>query len=280
MNVRPLVDWHTHVWLPEHLGRAHEEEMVARTGRSTRADPEAHQAAVSVADRFVVVGIRWGRLGANVPNEFIADYVRRHPARAVGLACVDPNEPTAARELARAVEVLGLRGVKLSPVYQGFDPWSKPAWTIYEMADEMGIPIMFHQAGAFASQAVLEHGNPILIDKVARSFPRLRIILAHLGQPWIEETIQLLRKHKTVFADLSASLYRHWQLYNALQLALDYHVTGQLLFGSDFPMQSTADAAATLRAVNDFGTGVTLPHVPEEVIEGILCDRPLSLLGW
>ena len=276
---RALIDWHTHVWLPEHLGAEHEAEMAARTGRKTSATPEQHRAAVETADKFVVIGIKWGRLGANVPNDFTAQYVAQYPGRAIGFACVDPNDPGAPVELGRSIRDLGLKGLKLSPVYQGFDPWSPPAWRLYEVADQLRIPIMFHQAAAFAAQSVLEYGNPVLLDKVARSFPRLRIIVAHLGQPWAEETVQLLRKHKTMFADMSARYYRRWQFYNAMQAALDYQVTGQLLFGSDFPMQTTAEAVAAFRAMNDFGPGVSLPRIPEAVIESILYERPFELLG-
>jgi predicted TIM-barrel fold metal-dependent hydrolase len=255
--------------------------MAVRTGRSTLADPERHRAAIaSSAERFVIVGIRWGRLGANVPNEFIAKGVKDYAGRAVGLACVDPSDPNAPAELEHAFATLGLHGLKLSPVYQGFDPWSPGAWKVYEICDHYRKPILFHQAAAFAQQAVLEWGNPILLDKVARTFPELKITLAHFGQPWAEETVQMLRKHKQVFSDLSARFYRRWQLYNALMLAIDYGVTGQLLFGSDFPMQSTAEALAAFRSINDWGAGVTLPRIPETTIEDIVNNRPLSLLGW
>src|SRR5438034_9383089 len=107
---RALVDWHTHVWLPEHLGAEHEAEMAARTGRSTSATPEQHRAAVEGADRFVVIGIKWGRLGANVPNDFVAKYVAQYPGRAVGFACVDPGDPDAPAELTRSGTQLGLKG--------------------------------------------------------------------------------------------------------------------------------------------------------------------------
>jgi len=255
--------------------------MAARTGRSTLADPEHHRAAIAAsAERFVIIGIKWGRLGANVPNDFIAACVREYSGRAVGLCCVDPNDPGAPAELERSITKLGLRGLKLSPVYQGFDPWSPEAWKLYEMCDGLGVPILFHQAGAFAAQAVLEWGNPLLLDKVARTFPNLRMILAHLGQPWAEETIQMMRKHKQVYSDLAARYYRRWQFYNALMLAIDYGVTGQLLFGSDFPMQSTEEALAAFRAINDWGPDVRLPRIPEQTIEDIIANRPLSLVGW
>ena len=215
-----------------------------------------------------------------MPNDFIAEQVRAYDGRAVGLACVDPRDPGAPAELERSITTLGLSGLKLSPPYQDFDPWSTEAWRLYEIADGHGVPIMFHQASAFASQAALEWANPILLDRIARSFPALRLIVAHLGQPWVEETVQLMRKHRHVFADLSARYYRRWQLYTGLMAALDYGVTGQLLFGSDFPMQTSADAAAAFRAVNDWGPDVKLPRIPDPVIEDIISRRPLSLLGW
>jgi hypothetical protein len=255
--------------------------MAARTGRSTLADPARHKTAVAAhAERFVIVGIKWGQLGANVPNEFVAEGVRSYGGRAVGLACVDPHDTDAPRELERAFTTLGLHGLKLSPVYQGFDPSSPEAWRLYEICDHYRKPILFHQAAAFAQQAVLEWGRPVLLDRVARTFPKLHLILAHLGQPWVEETVQLLRKHKQVFADLSARFYRHWQIYNGLMHAIDYGVTDQLLFGSDFPMQSTAEALTAFRAINEWGPGVALPRIPEETIESIVSRRPLSLVGW
>lgn len=276
-----LIDWHSHCWLQEHLGQEHAAELAARTHGGPEADPEQHRAGVaSTADKFVVVGIRWGQLGANVPNDFVAEYVAQYPGRAIGLSSVDPNDADAPAEFERAIKTLGLKGLKLSPVYQGFDPWSPAAWQLYELADQMNVPIMFHSAAAFAAQGVLEWGSPVLLDKVARAFPNLRIILAHLGQPWISETVQMLRKHKQVFSDLSARYYRHWQFYQGLMEALDYQVQGQLLFGSDFPMMSTADAMAAFRAVNEWGPDVSLPKIPEAVIEDILYNRPLSLLGW
>ena len=92
---------------------------------------------------------------------------------------------SAAREFERSVTTLGLRGLKLSPVYHGFDPWSPPVWRLYEMADAFRVPVMFHMGGAYDPEAALEWGSPLLLDRVGRAFPRLRMIVAHLGQPMI-----------------------------------------------------------------------------------------------
>ena len=82
---RGLVDWHTNLWLPEHLGEQWA-EMGARAARgSMTADPAAHRAKVaSCAEYFVVLGLKFDRLGIHVPHEFVAEYVREFPGRAVG----------------------------------------------------------------------------------------------------------------------------------------------------------------------------------------------------
>ena len=275
---RPLIDWHSNLWLPEHLGEQLA-EMGSKTGRSMDASPEAHRREVAAhCERFVVIAMRWNRLGIRIPNEFVADYVKSWPGRAVGFACVDPHDADAPAELEHAVVKLGLRGLKWSPVYAGFDPWSPEAWRVYEVADALGIPMLWHQSAAYAQQSMLEYGNPMLVDRIARAFPNLRMILAHVGQPWIAETVLLLRKHRQLYADLSARYYRKWQCYNALMLAVDYGVTGQLLFGSDFPIQTPLAAMDSFRAINDWGPGVTMPRIPDALIDDILFNRPLELL--
>jgi len=278
MAARQLIDWHTNLWLPEHLGEEQRAEMGSKT-LGIDATPEAHRArVVATAEKFIVLSLKHDQLGIHVPHEFVAEYVAQFPGRAIGLAGIDPNDPDSPRQLQYAVRELRLRGVKLSPVYAAFDPWSPAAWRIYQLADELKVPLLWHQSAAYPAKAAHEYGNPTLLDKVARAFPKLRMIIAHVGQPWIGELVVLLRKHKQLYSDLSARYYRKWQCYNALMLALDYKVTDKLLFGSDFPVQSTAEALASFRAINDWGEGVTLPRIPDDVIEDIVYNRPLELI--
>ena len=273
-----LIDWHTNLWLPEHLG-AQYEEMGSRTIADMDGSPPRHRETVAAqAEKFIVLALKFDQLGIHVPNEFVAEYVARFPGRAVGFCGIDPLDEASPRQLEHAVRELGLKGIKFSPVYSGFDPWCPEAWRIYETADRLNVPMLWHQSAAYAVQSHLEHGNPILIDKIARTFPRLKMIIAHVGQPWTGDLVVLLRKHKQLYADLSARYYRQWQCYNALMLALDYGVTDQLLFGSDWPIQTPEAAIDSFRAVNDWGEGITMPRFPDEIIEDIIFNRPLELI--
>jgi predicted TIM-barrel fold metal-dependent hydrolase len=273
-----IIDWHTNIWLDEHLSAESRAHMSRSSlGRPTDGSPERHEREIlPVAEKFVVIACRWPRCGFDVPNRWVADFVARHRDRAVGFACIDPRDRGAVAELDHAVNRLGMRGLKLAPTYQGYDPWCKEAWKLYEKADDLGIPILWHQAAAYPAPSMLEYANPVLLDRIARAFPRMKMILAHFGLPWSAETVQLMRKHTQVFTDVSARMYRPWEMYDAIMRARDYGVTDRILFGSDFPVQTTAEALATFRGLA--GKFPEMPKIPESLIEDIITNRPLSLI--
>ena len=141
------------------------------------------------------------------------------------------------------------------------------------------MPVLFHPGSQFTEQSKLEYGRPFLLDEVARSFPKLRIVVAQLGQPWVEETIVVLGKHPNCFADVSGLLRRPWQAYNALVSAYQYGVIDKLLFGSDFPYTNATECIEALYSLNQMAQGTNLPLVPREALRGIVERDTLALLG-
>lgn len=277
-----FIDWHSHVWLAEHLGPEWGPALDARydgTPITQTATPELHREMLDRdrVDHAIVIALTSNHFGLHIPNEFVAEYVASDPERLTGFACVDPNDPEAVAKLRDAAD-MGLAGLKLAPPYQAFDPHAPEAWAIYETAAELGLVLMFHQGAVFARRGPLDHANPVLLDKVATAFGDTPIIVAHMGQPWYAETVALMSKHPNVYADLSARFHRPWQLHNALLAARDYRVQHKLLFGTDFPIATPAQCAAALRDINVL-TEDRLPPISEDMIEGILTGRPLELLG-
>ncbi len=150
---------------------------------------------------------------------------------------------------------------------------------VFRRAEELGLPVLFHQGTSPVQFADLDYAHPRHIDRLAIACPELRMILAHMGHPWQTDCIVVIRKHPHVYADISAQFYRPWSYYNAFRLATEWDVLHKLLFGSDFPIatpQETIDAMAT---VNDIVEGTKLPRVPEAAMEQILHRNSLELLG-
>lgn len=286
-----IVDVHSHLmWYPEHVserfasealasklvklrmssGRVHAEALDLHSYDST---PEAHWAAAQQADRVVVFGLQARATGIWVPNELIAEYVAQHPEKLVGWASVDPNEPDCVEQLEHAVSTLGLRGLKLGPAYQHFDPTDRRHWPLFARAQSLGIPIMWHQGTTFPSLAKLRWASPIQLEDVAMAFPALRMIVAHLGHPWEEDLVALIRKAPNVWADISAVHYRPWRYWQAMVTAMEYGVTHKLLLASDFPSATIANVIEGLRAVNDLVQGTQLPTIPAEIQDRIIGEN-------
>ena len=292
-----IVDCHTHIWQsPDQLGSVDLGEP-ARTGRSRSqrlsptgrvlrraipaADPDHHwqeQETASI-DKSIVLGFKSRYLKAEIPNPFVADYVRRSPDKLIGFAGIDPHDPAAPDEVRMVKDELRLKGIVLSPSNQDFHPFDSRAMRIYDLAESLGMPILFHPGAHYIEQSKLEFGRPHLLDEVARTFPKLKIVIGQVGQPWIEETILMLGKHPNVFADISGLLTRSWQAYNTLVNAYQYGVIEKLLFGSDFPYTSASECIEALYSLNQMAQGTMLPVIPREALRGIVERDTIKLLA-
>lgn len=276
-----MIDCHTHLANPEHLGGEFLEGAKRAWGDacSLEATYEMHEAACRSCDASIVLPIDAEEMGYYTPNEFVADYVSKDPARRIGFASVNPNRVGADKMLREAILGLGLKGLKLAPIYQKFDPSSPMAYPVYAMANQLGIPIMWHQGTSYVENGPLEYSNAVLLDQIARCFPDLKMIVAHLGHPWFAETACVVRKHPNVYTDVSALSTRPWQMYNALITALEYGIGDKLFFGTDFPFFTVEQTLTALRNVNNIVEGTKLPRVPEQVIERIIHRDTLGILG-
>lgn len=238
-------------------------------------DEDMHRAAMRQCDGAIVMALDAPFVGYVSANEMVANYMALAPTRLFGFASVDPNRPDAAERLRHALYELGLKGLKLGPIYQNFSPTDAIVQPLYEICQEAGAPILWHQGTSFVRRGPLEYCNPVLLDPVARAYPALKMIIAHLGHPWYAEAACVVRKHPNVYADMSALGCRPWQFYNAMLCSLEYGIEDKIFFGTDLPSFDVAQTLASFRGINDLREGTRLPCVPEAIIEAIIhCDTP------
>lgn len=277
-----IVDCHTHLWkYPGHLSDqfVREANLMRPTPVDMNIDLDKHYEAMKQVDKAIVLGFKAKHVGVDVPNDYVAEYVKRDPQRLIGFLGVEPRDKNVVAEIERCVNDLGLRGIKLGPIYQNFDPRDRAAYKVYKQAEKLRLPILFHMGTTFCRFAPLEYGKPVLLEKVARDFPDLRIVIAHLAHPWQQETIVLIRKQPNVYSDISGLFYRPWQFYNAMIAAVEWGVTHKLLFGTDYPVATANEMIEGVRKVNKIVEGTGLPKVPEKVIDDIIHRNTLELLG-
>jgi predicted TIM-barrel fold metal-dependent hydrolase len=172
-------------------------------------------------------------------NNYVGDIVRRYPDRIVGFAGIDPRRgKEGIGELERCAE-MGLKGLKLWTL-TGFYPDDERNYPLYEKAAELGFPILVH-TGMGPRGTYLKYNRPVYVDKAAVDFPDTTFIMAHMGQPWVEEAVAILFKNPNVYVDISAwepicKLAPFVFCQALMQIKLTTGSLRQVLFGSDWPL--------------------------------------------
>lgn len=284
-----IVDVHTHS--PTHIHEVPEEDR--RTNSAWHGgDPvkttnswSDYQKGLRAADVSIVFNVHVpdperfiGTPGdATHINEDTAAFVASDSSR-IGFMSIDPMRYDWSEEMEKSL-ALGLVGIKLAANYQRFDPLSREALALYARAERLELPIIFHTGASPVREAPLKYAHPLVTDEVAIRFPDLKIVMAHVGHPWVRETIVTVRKHPNVYADVSAIYTRQWMVYEAMLMASEWGVMHKLLFGSDFPLTTPEFAMERLRAVNEIVKGTQFPQISLEKIEGVIHADALGILN-
>ena len=277
-----IVDVHTHTWqYPDHFTADFQEQARSARGGGDldlTVRYEEYRAAAGSCERTIVFGGKARLSGLWVDDHYVASYTAAHADTCIGFLSVDPTQEGWQGEMRRSHQELNLKGIKLLPMYAGFtpsDPCLDPLW---EYATCFRLPVILHAGTTFIAQAPLECTLPRHLDVVARRFPEVRMVIAHLAHPYEGECVAVIRKHPNVYADLSALHYRPFQLYHSLMLVQEYGVWHKVLFGTDYPFTSVDASIQGLMGLNQMLEGTALPRLREEEIEAVIHRDSLDLL--
>jgi predicted TIM-barrel fold metal-dependent hydrolase len=280
-----IVDVHSHAWsFPAHFSE--EFRTQARSARGgadvdLTVSYEKYLAAAAADENLttIVFGGKAKLSGLWVDDQYVADYVSQHPDRLLGFLSVDPTQQGWEDEMIRGHRDLGLVGIKLLPMYAGFLPQDERLDPLWKYATDNALPVLLHTGTTFVRQAPLECTYPRHLDAVAIRYPKVKIVMAHLGHPFESECIAVIRKHPNVFADISALHYRPFQFFHSLMLAQEYGVWHKLLFGTDYPFTTVNATIDTLRNLNQMMCVNERIRLDESAIEVMIHRDTLTLLG-
>ncbi|MGI5441210.1 amidohydrolase family protein [Streptomyces shenzhenensis] len=277
-----ITDVHSHLFRHSH---DFDDTFRAESARAHAGDVDLtvrwadYAATAPPGTRTIVVGGKARRSGLWVDDAAVAAYVASRPDRLIGYLALDPTQPGWQDELRHGHQELGLRGIKLMPMYAGFDPAAEEYDPLYAYAERHGLPLLVHTGTTFVPQARLAYAMPRHLDEVAIRHPELRMVLAHLGHPFEGECIAVIRKHRHVYADISALHYRPFQLWHSLRLVQDYGVWEKLLFGSDYPFTTVDASVEGLRRIAAVPGIPGLDPLDRDAVEALIHRPSLDLLG-
>lgn len=179
---------------------------------------------------------------------------------------VKVDEPGVLKEIQKFADA-GFRGIKMhTPKYNWDDFGDFP---IYDRLQALRLVALFHTGIVAGSdnepeQSSMARLRPSFLHTIARSFPKLIIQGAHLGNPWYDEAAEAARWQKNLYFDLTGSSlikkarnlavfreYLWWDGPTAHSSPDAVYAFEKLVFGTDEPPENLDACVARYEAMLD-----------------------------
>ena len=278
-----IIDIHTHIF-PERIA----ERTVASLAKVAHIAPQTKASAVSLmssmeeagVDLSVILPVATKASQVETINTVAAQNNRLYQGKLVSLGGIHPEYENWYEELARVKE-LGLKGIKIHPVYQGYDIDSPPFLNILKRCAELGLFVVTH-AGDDIGFPGMVHCSPEMCLHVKRQIPELKFVLAHMGgwQNW-DRVCELLAD-TDVFIDTAFSiepihrLDDHWQSGEPKLLSIEQFrnmialfTPDRVVFGTDSPWANQKEYVSLMGSLG----------LPDEDYQKIMYRNTAALLG-
>lgn len=149
-------------------------------------------------------GIAWGLVDTH-DHAKTAKLVADLPGRLKGIAMFNPfNGMRSIKEVEGLVRDQGFATIFASPYRWGIKADDPRFFPVYAKAVELKVPVFVYTAMNYRTDLPMDIGRPLYLDKVARTFPELKIVASSGGWPWVPELIGLARRHANVYIDTSS----------------------------------------------------------------------------
>ena len=204
-----------------------------------------------------ILGVIMGRQAPRplgiIPNAEITAVMQQHPGRFVAFTGLDLRDIDAAlKEIDSTHRIEGYRGVSIEPG-ASFTPMHSddPAlYPIYEKCQQLDLPISITISGMLCTMVGndLAYGSPTPVAKVAKDFPKLKIVISHGAWPAVMAMIEVAFMRENVY--VSPDLY-----INGIDMpgsqeyikAAKVFMADRLLFGTAYPSRPLKESVEAFK---------------------------------
>ena len=180
------------------------------------------------------------------------------------------------REISDFLAAKQVTGLKLYPGYEPFYPHDRRCQVIYDLAMEYDVPVIIHSGDTYTPKGKVRFSHPLHIDDVAVDNPGLKIVIAHCGNPWIRDCMEVVYKNRNVRADISGlvlgdftEMFERFMLNQVREMILYAGEPRYLLYGTDWPI---ARMKSYLRFVKSL-------DLEDEALEKIMWKNAAEFFG-
>jgi len=138
-----------------------------------------------------------------------------------------------------------VKGLKIYSGYEHYYPYDERYQKVYDTCIEFDVPVMVHTGDTLSKKSKLRYARPLNLDDVAVDNPELKIIMCHLGNPWIQDAQEVIYKNKNVYGDISGFVVGDFDHYFEEMMSekvselINYAGEPKyLLYGTDWPISS------------------------------------------
>ena len=246
MKPRRIIDMHHHLPAGDAPGYARQLAAMAEACR---------------IHKILLAGIEWPGQHSFGRNADVLECWRECPDLIVPFAGIDRDWPPIPARV-DALKDAGFVGLKF--IHPRLPYHDERLYPWYDRAQALGMPVLFHVGivGRYGREDPDRVDNnlmrPIYLDTIARAFPNLLVLGAHLGNPWYEEAAMSCRWNPNLYYDLSGS---------TLKKKSPAHLNELLWWGGDTAPEyrDAHDRGAWDKIV--FGSDVGVARVPNVIAD-------------
>ena len=204
-----------------------------------------------------ILGVIMGRQAPRplgiIPNDEITEVMQQHPGRFVAFTGIDLRDIEAGlKEIERTRRIEGYRSVSIEPgaSFTPMYPDDKTLYPIYERCQQLDLPVSITISGMLCTMVGndLAYGSPTPVAKVAKDFPKLKIVISHGAWPSVMPMIEVafVRENVYVSPDLYINGIDTPGSQEYIKVVKSF-MPERMLFGTAYPSRPLKESADAFR---------------------------------
>ncbi len=180
--------------------------------------------------------------------DYVVSLAEAAPDRLIPFAWIEPFHDGCCEALEYAVKEKGVTGLKMIPNH--WYPYSDEAMKVYEKAQELRIPILFHSGILWGHKDSSRFCRPVYFEALMHT-PKVKFALAHISWPWTDECIAVLGRMRAAASREGGEMQMYidctpgtpdFYRSEAFDRAIKYCGIDRLMYGSDSRVATKADS--------------------------------------
>lgn len=190
----------------------------------------------------------------------------------VGTISITQGKKKDLQELDYLLKQKKIVAIKLYLGYEAFLPMDKKCFPIYDLCEKYDVPVIFHTGDTYRGKIPVKYAHPLNLDELAIKRPNLKIIMAHCGNPWVEDAILVIGRNKNVYGDISGWTWGSFNnrdskfLRPTFERILGWCGADKILFGTDLCCNHPSVYSSIQKEYVNFVKSFKLSKEEEELI--------------